>query len=612
MFGYTGDDLAITGNGLLSLLQNAIDLLNGFVVIGNEEDLGELLDREDDIDNIQQLATDLINLVSTSLPAMYAAVQPLISDAMRPGLNDIARGEVAPAPDQWRVREYLYWKKSGRFTQALLERAQQAIDDSEEGAQEFRAYAYGYVISYAANVCGNPYINSIVGGPYRTEWWRYRWVSNFIDAWVHGYYSFDEPHRPTVTRDVPMPGEDSWSPGYEEWTNLCGSNLQNDISLPETDIDPQEMMARIWNNQDFPNVLHPAVGRMWDEVFRDVYSADPLPAGIGPGALNDAYVMTWMVLWFQTSTQTSAIHGCLPPDTDPPTGCEVIDPSTLAGATPPPSPGMGSERLFDWGLFLAIIGFLLGYWGAFAGGIGGIIRSMPDDEDWQAFRCYVYWWNMYLVNAIETFHDLLLHFTFVHPHARDLNQGTNMLPLPPPFPAIPYDVGWRLTRSRDIRQSYPARLPEVSEVAPICQPFYRNPDPAADDMFDAMWWLVHPGNRQAPGLCTLFQIENPQRTTYMREEYPDFFITGNPLHDEENDVKTDGASFPFRAQAYSGEPVEFGNAVANAMDLIGSLLSDPSSELPNWNLDADRGMAHLTWNFRDGIYTDPVDIVPES
>jgi hypothetical protein len=56
-------------------------------------------------------------------------------------------------------------------------------------------------------------------------------------------------------------------------------------------------------------------------------------------------------------------------------------------------------------------------------------------------------------------------------------------------------------------------------------------------------------------------------------------------------------------------PVQFGNAVANAVDLFAHINDAP---FPDWNLDADRGLAYLTWQFHNAMYTDPVAIDPEA
>ena len=54
--------------------------------------------------------------------------------------------------------------------------------------------------------------------------------------------------------------------------------------------------------------------------------------------------------------------------------------------------------------------------------------------------------------------------------------------------------------------------------------------------------------------------------------------------------------------------MQFATAVSNAVDL----LLHPDEDLPDWNLDADRGLAWLTWQFKSDTMTDPVEAVPEA
>ena len=97
-------------------------------------------------------------------------------------------------PALWRESELMRWLRSGEFARALLT---QAGDD-----ERLQAYAYGYMTHVAAAVTGQPFINVIAGGPYRSHWWRQRLVTNYVDTWVQGFYGAsasmtgDEPHPP--------------------------------------------------------------------------------------------------------------------------------------------------------------------------------------------------------------------------------------------------------------------------------------------------------------------------------------------------------------------------------------------------------------------------------
>ena len=115
----------------------------------------------------------------------------------------------------------------------------------------------------------------------------------------------------------------------------------------------------------------------------------------------------------------------------------------------------------------------------------------------------------------------------------------------------------------------------------------------------------NPGTFEQPP--TVF--EEPYATPYLAEgTYPSWFVDdpANPLSN--GDVKT-GGTFPYRRMVPTAPyPVEFGNVVANTIDLfkhIGALF-------PNWNLDADRGAAYFTWQFHGASYNpNGVTIDPE-
>jgi hypothetical protein len=94
-------------------------------------------------------------------------------------------------------------------------------------------------------------------------------------------------------------------------------------------------------------------------------------------------------------------------------------------------------------------------------------------------------------------------------------------------------------------------------------------------------------------------FESPNTTANVVEAYPSFFLDDplNPLI--VGDVKT-GGPFP----SHEGR---FGNVVDNAADLFAHM-----GRFPNWNLDADRGLEWLTWQFKAGYDPNAVLVEPES
>ncbi len=64
-----------------------------------------------------------------------------------------------------------------------------------------KAFALGWLCHLAGSVTAEPFVNNIVGGPYRTHWWRNRLAQNFIDSWVFGFA--ETPGQ--MTGDEPTP-----------------------------------------------------------------------------------------------------------------------------------------------------------------------------------------------------------------------------------------------------------------------------------------------------------------------------------------------------------------------------------------------------------------------
>lgn len=83
---------------------------------------------------------------------------------------------------KWFWADYLHYVKSGEFTRNLLDLA--LLDPKYNGTPELAAYAGGYFTHYVADTIGHPYVNQIVGGPYRLHRQRHTLVENFIDSVV--------------------------------------------------------------------------------------------------------------------------------------------------------------------------------------------------------------------------------------------------------------------------------------------------------------------------------------------------------------------------------------------------------------------------------------------
>jgi hypothetical protein len=87
----------------------------------------------------------------------------------------------------WFWADYLHYVRTGVFVRELFERSKHNPN--------LRAFAYGYLSHYVTDVVGHPFVNQVVGAPWRMYWQRHHLVENFIDAyvWARWHVSLPEP-----------------------------------------------------------------------------------------------------------------------------------------------------------------------------------------------------------------------------------------------------------------------------------------------------------------------------------------------------------------------------------------------------------------------------------
>jgi hypothetical protein len=127
------------------------------------------------------------------------------------------------------------------------------------------------------------------------------------------------------------PTGDDPNPPYTEWPDLCNANLQQAIELPG--IDPAALLTALKDGTAFPDVLPAAFIDFWFSALDDTFGSIGEGSRFRKDQLNGAYLMTWLMLWFQTSGQ---VLGCLPipPVASPDADCGA-EPPWVKGSVPP-------------------------------------------------------------------------------------------------------------------------------------------------------------------------------------------------------------------------------------------------------------------------------------
>lgn len=127
------------------------------------------------------LANLTIRLGEVSLGKIYdlfATIQPPLNKF--PYISDRPGGKDYRA-DEWWWMDIGHHTRTSRYMRNLW---QESEIWKSRGDERLRAYAYGYLTHVGGDVIGHPYVNLIVGGPYRNHWRRHSLVEKCLDTYI--------------------------------------------------------------------------------------------------------------------------------------------------------------------------------------------------------------------------------------------------------------------------------------------------------------------------------------------------------------------------------------------------------------------------------------------
>lgn len=514
------------------------------------ENADQLAALDGELNAIQAGASTITDLASRLNKLRDDVAGPVIV-AARP----VIQTDYPLAVKQWRGFEFLRWLRTGRFARTLLELAGQADQATRD---PLTAYAYGYLCHVAAATTGEPFVDNIVGGPYRTHWWRNRYVGNYVDAWTYGRYV--TPGGVTMSGDDPTPAYDD-----PAWARLCSANLQNAIAFASP--APAGMdAARAVSAGPLPAPGLP--DGLAELLVASVQATYDFGLDLTPDELKDeqtyhrAYTGLYSVLWLMTSGEGPLCLGTLGP---PPASC-TDEPSWVSSGGSPPSPVESSGGDTGSSVALAILALLLLLGGNWPGGlaaIAGAIAAAKDHKsiDWAQLRCNLYWQRHHLFEIEQGIRDLLIIAGLAYPQPHQLGMVG--------------DDGHTVPSDGINKSGRPLTRTIRADRYPM----------AMDDSVNG-----------APDLNYLnFPVAGVEQkgTLDLQDDhvYADHVVSGMGV--QNGGMLTDG-TYPTRG-------VSFGGAVANAVEVI----RKDAADLADYDLDGDRGYGWLSW--RPKLGTKPKD-----
>lgn len=478
---------------------------------------------------------DTADLASSTLLTLVGDFVTRNVDLFYPFYPNVQKGV---PDDNWYWFDFLHDRRSGRFGSALWKLS--------EGDDDLKRYCLGYVSHIGMDVVGHPFVNAVVGGPYRTHWHRHKLVENWIDSYARLKYA-DGGQTINCLRlgeeDEYLPAEIAGSYYYR----LCEFK---DGRLPDK------------------------LAKVFAEGLRRTYTGIPSPPLLGTADLDSTYRM-WL-MWFKRSTSIGSARK--PTPVPPPGGGVIALINDYVSGYPSfpgnPSPGGGFSI---WGIFKAIAAFLVWLAEGLVYTFTWIIThswdiiTLPYTEAIALLKWLLYQIQKGLYEIYDNARFSLVLGGYLFPEAKDLQ----VIPWGKAFvntqyvhmtggPAASFSLYPRRQETHSLfgpmehHLIYPGTLVEMPYAEPAPKPFHgANPDV-----------FISAGVPGDPATGKLYNCIGPYGATDRYTHYVDQQTWGSAQF---------GSSLHFTAR----------------------LIVERMADLPNFNLDGDRGYGWKTWHAKE-------------
>lgn len=501
---------------------------------------------------IQETVALVSGIIQTALLRLVTENVPIL-DFLKPDLQ--TKGSASQVRD-WNWLDYTHHRWTGEFNRALVARAHAS------GRPELRAYAYGWLSHVTADVVGHAYVNTAVGGPYRSHWVRHFIQEKFMDTWVWGFYRSGADMPATVA-----PGVIPFS--YASWPNVNGSSLHELVDV----------------GNDMPDRLQDLIV----DALRDVYLDRPHPnvggtiPFLGREHINRAYQMLYEGLQLMTAKER-AISRPQPPsifnDDAPPT-------FPVPGGSGGGGGGGGGGSFSLSALLLAIIDYIRDLFTYIDDLLLWLLSQVTTPLTYPV-RYALYLLQLALYEIYRQYRWALALTGFAYPDPDQLyhplaQQFINPLGLVQDMPRREFPVEFERALMYPSGCATPAPAPTgcLEPAAAMSGPYTRWP-------LNYPYWFIEGEPLNPHAVAVLSKAPTPERT-----------------------MAATRGMFPSPRMPHDGS---LGNAIDfylhYAARIAGSGGGADHLALPDWNLDADRGYGFKCWELREGTLEPPAQDPP--
>jgi hypothetical protein len=498
---------------------------------------------------LQELFEDMQHVVDGLSATLLEAVKDWVSDfnlfdlVSHPYRDGVPEGPKPPgfavpaarlAAQDWWWFDAMHYRKSGKLAQLLLEKT--------TPGSPLHLYAVGYLTHVGADTVGHPYVNAISAGPYRSHAQRHKASENYQDVF-----------NMLAVRSV------DWN--YSKLHAFYNFNFNGSI---DTENDVPDPFTHL------PNALAELITDALNEIYDEDATA-PTPdyaKRITAADLNDTYRLWYR--WFKSATDT----GTLPPPVPYSLTAELrevwdqmVDNLDSIGDFLEDAANTAGD-MGIWGIFILLGALILAALAAAAALIDAVLGALTTlgSATIRYVACLIY---EQLYNAFETFRLAVAMNGLAFPMREHLTEPRITHFANPSLPdANGNTVDWVL-----------GRLPTLRWVVPGLLHNERH--------------LCYPPMTLAAEQPGVFAVP----TSYL-DKTSTWYAWGDisqkqGILDELADAAAQADDGSLLAGIYTDKEL-----LGNALMLVEALYDrvKAGDDLPDFNLDGDRGYGYLCWS----------------
>lgn len=497
--------------------------------------------------------------------------------------------------------DMLHYRKTSLFANSLWaiadEWATRPEDDAALWSERLKAYALGYITHVGTDTTGHPFVNEKCGGPYRTHWQRHHLVENHIDA-----KTYDDEHGTDVNYNMFTESALHYRIAFSDDGGNAralppcppGDNTIRGRYVRKRHLDldskmPEELATLIFDSMD--RTYNTAAQSGDHGITRT--SPDIIPGGDGRPevqTIQETYLTLFRYLKMSTLDGFSHEKPS-PPDVFPNLDFpQLTDPHDDA-------PGEADDDMSFWDWVLAILRFIL-WLAAVAVWLATILPAILLDLGTYPARLLAYYTiELPLFMMLKAERSVMVMTGYFHPMQDEIDMGLVQIGNNNHgnFLQVLSDVDDILGTGLEVG-------PAIAEPVPDCQYPHQTKfeeTGVLNNIFNnSSEEYHHPWDYPETPVEICHTFAGP----FQSGDLPNVLVESNIPADESLIERYSKAANPFETDMISFSQVTANRNMGDPVNFSSFLMwqlarPEIQKNIPDWNLDADRGYGYKCWDW---------------